>query len=1044
MSGFGHCISVMTTESEVDEPASTDQEEAASTEQDEAASTEPEFIVTTPTFPERLFARNCYPAKPRLNIYSKASIIGSLVKLLRGSPEMNCLLGSQFRALFHLPVARCSNSAKLVHSLLSRQLVTMRLYELWFLFADKPLRFSLREFGDITGLKCEPEREKVGNGSESIDATPGRMWKELFETEDEDVTVPDVLHMLEQPSLPEWKRLPLALIALVDGLLVCGHKLLRVTPAYVEMLEDTGSFLQYPWGREAFVNTLSRLTPPQPSDPSKMDKSLSVMRLRLKQQSTACYGFPLALQLFAFKDIPSLLEKIPEPNKTTSFLQEPEGCDSTNALLNFEDILLVETQREVIVTYSIPDEGGDPKWKKEIIDPRIDNLVRRMWEGHEFNATDFRGGDSSLPLLKAAEKAEGVGVKKKCQKPSRRFGKACDEPGSSTQAPERPIRPRRGIYKQAEPGNLSDKEQELKDWIRVELKTQLGKLRNEIFDWLHHDRGGSSTVPQNRAAGKTNRDNGHADPTGMEVPKKRRPFSGDGNDEAEIFGSDSKKHKKNNGDGFSDEETMRMHDNHYDGRTPNAHFWEKVDSMAGEGPSFSKSEKIPEVDVSTPIGPETVSKPAKPTLPEPLEGEGGDGSPISGLNLLAEEVEKGTRSDNVYKDPQENTCRMLTVWSHPESYVLPPEEQGGKASPINSEDYKTPPEDDPMTESRTPDVGNSKLSRYLTRSLKKAELEGKCIPISSTKKDDIPTKRIPRHSTKIGGVYTPDRRLKKLFQSCKKPKYTLLADLEKAQFQEFQSILRENPAQEFEIVIGIHVSNKFFLSLARPTNWVSTEHISVLIGMLVRRHGRHYLSGRCRFVDYFSIAGIISKFAEFEKASDKLGFNWGGLVSYSFTGKTPRRNDKKGLLVDVDRVYAPMMWGKDHWVGLVINLTCRQVEILDSNIPHNESDNEVNKHMAYLLRALPHVLAAFSPPSDSSHPEEDQAFSWVRPNNIYFNERSGDCGPCAVKFLEMHAAGYSYEDMGQIDDKMVDIFRQKYAMDTYEEFIGNAKVQNNG
>ncbi|CAN6819351.1 unnamed protein product [Brassica oleracea] len=809
MSGFSHCISVSSTESELEEPASTDQEEAASIEQDEAASTEPEFIVTTPTFPERLFARNCYPGKPRLNIYSKASIIGSLVKLLRGSPEMNCLLGSQFGALFHLPVSRYSNSVKLVHSLLSRQLVTMHLYELWFLFADKPLRFSLREFGDITGLKCEPEREKVGNWSESIDATPGRMWKELFETEDEDVTVPDVLRMLEQPSLPEWKRLPLALIALVDGLLVCGHKLLRVTPAYVEMLEDTRSFLQYPWGREAFVSTLSRLTPPQPSDPSRMDKSLS--------------------------------------------------------------------------------------------------------------------------------------------------------------------------------------EQELKEWIRVELKTQLGKLRNEIFDWLHHDRGGSFTVPQNTAAGKTNRDNSHADPTGMEGPKKRRPFSGDGNDEAEIFWSDSKKHKKNNDDGFSDDETMRMHDNHCDGRTPNARFWEKVDSMAGEGPSFSKSANIPEVDVSTPIGPEIVSKPAKPTLPEPLEGEGGDESPISGLNLLAKEVEKGTRSDNVYKDPQENTCRILTVWSHPESYVLPPEEQGGKASPTNFEDYKTPPEDDPMTESRTPDVGNSKLSRYLTRSLKKAELEGKCIPISSTKKDDLQTKRIPRRSTKIGGVYTPDKRLKKLFQSCKKPKYTPLAYLEKAQFQEFQSILREKPAQ---------------------------------------RHGRNYLSQRCRFVDYFSIASIISKFAEFEKASDKLGFNWGGLVSFSFTGKTPRRNEKKVLFVDVDRVYAPMMWGKDHWVGLVISLTCRQVEILDCNIPLNESDNEVNKHMAYILHALPHVLAAFSPPSDSSHPKEDKAFSWVRPDNIYFNERSGDCGPCAVKFLEMHAAGYSYEDIGQIDDK-------KEASKLFQQFEAN-------
>lgn len=214
--------------------------------------------------------------------------------------------------------------------------------------------------------------------------------------------------------------------------------------------------------------------------------------------------------------------------------------------------------------------------------------------------------------------------------------------------------------------------------------------------------------------------------------------------------------------------------------------------------------------------------------------------------------------------------------------------------------------------------------------------------------------------------------------------------------------------------------------------------------MLARRHGSNYLIRRCRFVDYFSIAGIISKFAEFEKASDKLGFKWGGLVSFCFTGKTPRRNEKKVLLVDVDRVYAPMMWGKDHWVGLVINLTSRQVEILDCNIPHNPSDNEVNNHMAYLLRALPHVLGAFSPPTDSSHPEANQAFSWVRPDNIYFNERSGDCGPCAVKFLEMHAAGYSYEDMGQIDDNKVDKFRQKYALDTYEEFIGNPKVQNDG
>ena len=139
------------------------------------------------------------------------------------------MLESQFGRLFHLPVARCLNSAKLVHSLLSRQLVTLRKYELLFLFADNPLRFFLTEFRDITGLKCDPfVPQKARTGPLTLAASEdegvvGRMWRKLFETEDLDVRVPEVLGMLADETLPVWKRLPLALIALVDGLIVCGH-----------------------------------------------------------------------------------------------------------------------------------------------------------------------------------------------------------------------------------------------------------------------------------------------------------------------------------------------------------------------------------------------------------------------------------------------------------------------------------------------------------------------------------------------------------------------------------------------------------------------------------------------------------------------------------------------------------------------------------------------------------------------------------------------------------------------------------------------------
>ncbi|KAG2293307.1 hypothetical protein Bca52824_039976 [Brassica carinata] len=103
----------------------------------------------------------------------------------------------------------------------------------------------------------------------------------------------------------------------------------------------------------------------------------------------------------------------------------------------------------------------------------------------------------------------------------------------------------------------------------------------------------------------------------------------------------------------------------------------------------------------------------------------------------------------------------------------------------------------------------------------------------------------------------------------------------------------------------------------------------VLISMLVRRHGRNYPSRRCRFVDYAALR-IISKFVIVREGLDKLGFNREGL-SGQFQPKT-LPNVKKVLLVDVDRC-TPMMWGKDHWVGLVINLTCRQVEILTATFP---------------------------------------------------------------------------------------------------------------
>ena len=146
---------------------------------------------------------------------------------------MEILLCSQFGKLFQLPVVRWQNCTKLIGSLLSRQLITIRKFELWFTVGRHPLRFSLDEFHGITDLNCG----SFDVGVSDADEIPGfAMWNKLFDTTLGGITVSHVLEKLRNPFMAGWKRVPLALIALVDGVVCYNNKTLKLTPRYVEML----------------------------------------------------------------------------------------------------------------------------------------------------------------------------------------------------------------------------------------------------------------------------------------------------------------------------------------------------------------------------------------------------------------------------------------------------------------------------------------------------------------------------------------------------------------------------------------------------------------------------------------------------------------------------------------------------------------------------------------------------------------------------------------------------------------------------------------
>ncbi|KAH0929149.1 hypothetical protein HID58_014876, partial [Brassica napus] len=795
------------------EPENSDQEKLTSTSR-------AEFIQTThsppPQLPVRLFARNYYPNKPRLNIYSKATIIGSIVKLLKGTPELDKLLG----------IARCLNSAKLVHSLVSRQLVMLLKYELWFLFADNPLQFSLREFGDITGLKCDPI---VGNVV--IESSPltvfedesgvRKMWKNLFVTEDVDVRVPKVLQMLAEPQLHVWKRFPLALIALVDCLIVCGHNQLRVTPSYVRMVENPETFLEYSWGREAFLTTLSRLTPPAAASPSAKAKSLEVMRVWLKQQTTQ----HVMVSLWR--------------------CNYPEGCSTTNKLLHFEDIIEVETDTEVVVTFSLPDEGDDFKWEDEIEDPTVQKLAT------SFKSRIF-GGDSSLPPLIGTSKVTGIGETIISEK--------IEEPGCSSQPQRHPSRPQRGIGVEPESTDSGEINEELKAWIRGELSAQLQTFREEIYGWLH---------PNERCSNHDNR-RGRSLDRKCKACEKNRQLSSPENEvggshnscdgfEVDNGGSQTEKHMDPSADGFYDHETT-MNDNFRERDESTVGFNNANDALtvvandaptvvandaptviandaptvvASDAPTVIASDAPTVIANDAPIvvandAPTVVANDA-PTVQTPspeatilgadqlatavkavfhmFVGENNgfltvEESPMTTwLNLLAHEVENASGVDHEDSELVDNSLAL--VLAKPKTYVLssqqdfvdsaeigtsaPDEtnpENNETSSPTNSEDYKTPPEDGPTAKSRTPEGGN------------------------------------------------------------------------------------------------------FLLSLSRPTNWVSAEHIHVLLNMMWRRHESFYLNQWCALMDHYPIACILPKVAKFEEATYKRNFDWAGPAKCFVTGKS--------------------------------------------------------------------------------------------------------------------------------------------------------------
>ncbi|KAF8103811.1 hypothetical protein N665_0184s0006 [Sinapis alba] len=217
--------------------------------------------------PNRLFETGFEPTGwKRVNIYFNLRWI-ELIKNVLDDDQLELLNESQFGKL--LKMGSHTFSVMFPHYILSRQLVTAKDYELWWLLVRKPILYAIQDFALVTCLNCEAirashslDKEKSAvrmkgyiKGKSSTSTLS--IWDSLFHGEEKPTAgwIMDRLIIGKKYKNP-LTRLHLSLLVLVEGILcpTCGT--MKIRPEVVSMLGNLDEFLKYPWGRESFLLTV--------------------------------------------------------------------------------------------------------------------------------------------------------------------------------------------------------------------------------------------------------------------------------------------------------------------------------------------------------------------------------------------------------------------------------------------------------------------------------------------------------------------------------------------------------------------------------------------------------------------------------------------------------------------------------------------------------------------------------------------------------------------------------------------------------------------
>nr|VDC71514.1 unnamed protein product [Brassica rapa] len=353
--------------------------------------------------PERIFAVGEEPAGVRVTPYHKAGAIRQIIAVL-DPDEVEHIRVSPFGKLLEI-ADKPSFSGRFGRYIISRQLKVAKKHEAWFLFAGKPIRFSIRKFALVTGLNCRKFPKKSKKKSKNF-MTKKPYWGELFGSLKE-VPVSSVLRMLEQKTIVDKDiRLKYTYLSLLAAVILPTTHAPRISKECAEKIKDLDAILAYPWGRVSFDMLMSSI---------KERKEVS-----LSQNTIALKGFVLALQLVIVECVPALTEVVHEGGSSGSDDDDTNESDKLGRKgISPGHARDTDAAEKALIQSVMLDANGETnvppeyEWTDDEDDAAVSNMLNLIDQRFGFNSHCFVGGTTKQEVHRMREeaKAELVGRK---------------------------------------------------------------------------------------------------------------------------------------------------------------------------------------------------------------------------------------------------------------------------------------------------------------------------------------------------------------------------------------------------------------------------------------------------------------------------------------------------------------------------------------------------------------------------------------------------------------------------------------------------------